>query len=98
MTELSPKGNLFDKSFEVRGRYVAQLKSGLKLCYTKRSEIWKDKTACYWITLELWHDENEAILSNALEDQDIIFCGTSVGSACDQFDVRYNEISAIWEV
>lgn len=91
MTELAPKGNLFNKSFEVEGRYIAQLKSGLKVLFAKREEIWKDKTACYWVTLEMtdsplnsaWLYENQILYSREKKTQ---------------FDVRYNEISAIWEI
>ena len=93
MTQVTPKGNLFDKSFDIRGRYVAQLKSGLKVCYVQRTELWKDKTACYWVTLELWKGE-DLDLGVSMEGE-IIF---SDGIVAAQFDVRLNEISAIWEI
>jgi len=93
MTELTPKGNLFDKSFEVSGRYMAQLKSGVKVCYAERGEIWKDKTACYWVTLELTKGEFDVSGLNSLDE--VLYCFDGIDRS---FDVRYNEISAIWEL
>ncbi len=99
MTELTPKGNLFDKSFEVQGRYVAQFKSGQKVCYKQRTEIWKDKTACYWVSLVLWDNyPTEPQVSMSLDELGILHCSDDIGTPLSQLDVRYNEISAIWEI
>lgn len=96
MTELAPKHNLFDKSFETEDLYMAQLKSGLKVCFTKRAEIWKDKTACYWVTLYLLCLEDVVDKErDFLDDNGIVY---AIRKDKVQFDVRYNEIGAIWEI
>lgn len=95
MTELSPKGNLFDKSFDVESLYMTQLKSGRQICYTRRGPIWKDATACYWVTLSLLCTEDYKRYEDSLSDAGVIF---SRSKEKLQFDVRYNEIGAIWEI
>ena len=92
MTEVEKRDSLFDNMFHApKGRYVIQLKSGLKAVVTSRTEIWKDKTACYWVTFALTCGEFDVSGINTLDELLYCFDGKE-----RELDVRYNEISAIW--
>ena len=75
--------SIFDRSFDEKSDhgYICFLKSGVRIIYVRRSEIWKDKTNSLFITLydaTIDTDGKNAFLMHATE-----------------VDVRYNDLSLI---
>ena len=81
--QITPRISMFDKSFSIPGKYYAYTKAGHKICYHQRTELWKDKTSCYFVTLK--------------KADVYAFDDRFIGGHND-LDVRYNEISAVGEL
>lgn len=81
MTEPMGRISIFDKSHKEPGKYCLYTKSGGIVKFTSRSEIWKDKTNCYFVTLK------PAWVKAPVDNY----------TCHEELDIRYNEISAVGE-
>ena len=90
---MTTQNSIFQKSFDVPGMYFMMLKSGLKIAYSKRSALWKDKANCEWVSLELFNPTTNSD-GAFLFDGDFFF---DDGEIQKIVEVRYNEISAVLE-
>ena len=85
MTEQQARVSIFDKSFEKEGRYNLYLKSGFKFVYKKRSELWKDKTATYWVTFKIYNKIDD------INDMDVRYNEISAISEHYDFGAQKND-------
>lgn len=90
MTQL--RESIFDKSFREAGIYFLVLKNGFKIAFSKRSEVWKDKANAQFCTLSLLkQDDLPQKVIDFIRDNEFIH-GEKV-----QIDIRYNDVSCVWE-
>ena len=96
MTE--PRTPIFDKSHKEPGIYCCVLKSGVKIIYTQRSEIWFDKARCQFVTFHTAdHVTFESIgYLRGISAKELL--GNGFVYDVDEVDIRFNDISAIWEL
>lgn len=96
-----PKESILDKSFKQEGTYLLTLKNGTKIAFYKRSEVWIDKAKCQFVTLTMAYpypttDIDKSSFLDYLNNREFLFTRRGRSSS-SEIDIRYNDISCVWE-
>lgn len=92
MTQI--RQSIFDLSFEKEGVYLVVLKCGLRIAYSKRSDVWLDKAKSQFVTLSGLIVEEGSDLEMVFDNfGDVFYCESE-----ERVDIRYNDVSAVFEI